>query len=130
MKVGVIGSRSFNDYDLLQSELRKITEITCIVSGGAQGADILAERYARQNRIPTQIFYPDWQKFGKRAGFLRNSDIVRNSELIIAFWNGESNGTRDSIRKAKDLGIPVTVILFEEKEKQPIKDPKGRIVPL
>ena len=71
MKVGVIGSRSFTDYDLLKSELdkiREVSEITCIVSGGAQGADILAERYARQNRIPTQIFYPDWKNLVNERG--------------------------------------------------------------
>ncbi len=118
MKVGVIGSRSFTDYDLLKSELdkiREVSEITCIVSGGATGADLLGERYAKEHKIPTKIFFPDWKKFGKRAGFLRNSDIVRNSTIIIAFWNGASSGTLDSINKAKDLDIPVTVILFGEK---------------
>lgn len=116
MRIGVIGSRSFNDFELMRKELDKIPNITLIVSGGASGADILAERYAKNRRIPTKIFYPDWKKFGKRAGYLRNSDIVRNSERIIAFWNGVSSGTRDSIKKATELGIPVTVITFKENE--------------
>lgn len=111
MKVGVVGSRSFTDYELMKKTLDEF-EITEIISGGANGADKLAELYAFENKIPLKIFRPDWNKFGKRAGFLRNSDIVNNSEHVIAFWNTSSRGTLDSISKAKELNIPVTIVNF------------------
>lgn len=115
MKLGIIGSRSFSDYELLCKEVSKFEDIELIISGGASGADLLGERYAREHKIPTKIFYPNWNKFGNRAGYLRNSDIVRNSNHIIAFHDGVSRGTMDSIRKARDLDIPVTVILFGDR---------------
>ena len=128
MKVGVIGSRTFKDYELLKKTLASF-EITQIISGGASGADTIAEWYAFEKKIPLKVFRPDWKKFGKRAGFLRNTDIVKNSEHVIAFHNGESRGTMDSIQKAKDLGIPVTVIIFEEEPITP-KPIKGSVVNL
>ena len=109
MKVGVVGSRTFNDYKLLSDTLKKI-EITTIVSGGARGADKLGEQYAKENNIPTIIFLPDWDKHGKSAGFIRNTDIINESELVIAFWDQESRGTLDSIEKAKKLNKQVIII--------------------
>lgn len=130
MKVGVVGSRSFKDYELLKQTLDSFPfEITQIISGGASGADTLAEWYAFEKKIPLKVFRPDWKKFGKRAGFLRNSDIVNNSTHIIGFHNGTSRGTMDTIQKAKDLGIPVTVIIFEEESFNP-KPIKGSVIPL
>lgn len=109
MKVGIIGSRTFNDYDLMVESLKGL-KITTIVSGGACGADKLAEQYAKEKNIPTKIFLPDWDKHGKSAGFLRNTDIVNESEIIIAFWDGSSKGTADSIKKAKELNKTTIII--------------------
>jgi hypothetical protein len=99
MKVAVIGSRDFNDYEEVKQTLSTI-KITLLVSGGAKGADSLGERYAKEHNIETKIFLPDWEKYGKKAGFLRNTDIINEAELIIAFWDGQSKGTKDSIDKA------------------------------
>jgi hypothetical protein len=99
MKVAVIGSRDFNDYEEVKQTLSTIN-ITLLVSGGAKGADTLGERYAKEHNIETKIFLPDWEKYGKKAGFLRNTDIINEAELIIAFWDGQSKGTKDSIDKA------------------------------
>ncbi len=109
MKVAVIGSRGFNNYDKVIQTLSKI-KITEIVSGGAIGADKLGERYAVENNIPTKIFLPEWEKYGKSAGFKRNTDIIENAELVVAFWDMESNGTRDSIQKAEKLGKKILII--------------------
>ena len=78
MKVAVIGSRSFNDYERLKDTLSKI-DVSLLVSGGANGADKLGEQYANENNIPTKIFLPDWEKHGKAAGFLRNTDIINEA---------------------------------------------------
>lgn len=109
MKVAVIGSRSFNDYDKVTNTLSGIT-ISEIISGGAIGADKLGERYANENNIPTKIFLPDWEKYGKSAGFKRNSDIVNEAELIVVFWDMQSKGSKDSILKAEKLNKKVLII--------------------
>lgn len=109
MIIGVIGSRTFIDYDLMVDTLKHI-KITKIVSGGAVGADSLAERYAKEHNIPTQIFLPDWEKNGKSAGFKRNTDIVNESDMIVAFWDGTSKGTLDSIKKAEKLNKKILII--------------------
>ncbi len=115
MKIAVVGSRNFQDYTLLKNTLKNF-DINQIISGGARGADTLAEDYAREKHIPVKIFYPDWQKFGKAAGFIRNKDIVKNSDMVIAFWDGQSRGTRSSIELAKQYGKNVKIIRFNEKE--------------
>lgn len=102
MKIAVVGSRTFNDYKLLRSTLNKYDHIELIVSGGAKGADSLAEKYARENGIETLIFKPDWDKNGKAAGYIRNVDIIKNCDLVIAFWDGKSKGTKHSIDLAKN----------------------------
>lgn len=111
MKVAVIGSRTFNDYELLRQTLSKL-EITLVVSGGAKGADSLGEEYANANNIPTKIFLPDWDKYGKSAGMLRNSDIINEAEIVVAFWDGESKGCKDAIAKANKLNKKVLIISF------------------
>ena len=109
MRVAVIGSRTFNDYDEVKSVLSTL-KITLLISGGAKGADSLGEKYAKENNIETKIFYPDWSKHGKKAGFLRNSDIINEAELIIAFWDKSSKGTKDSLDKALKLNKRVLII--------------------
>lgn len=109
MRVAVIGSRGFNDYEKVKETLSKIN-ITLLVSGGAKGADLLGERYAKENNIETKIFIPDWDKHGKKAGFLRNTDIIENAELVVAFWDGESKGTLDSINKTKKQNKKLIII--------------------
>lgn len=115
MKLAVVGSRTFNDYDLLKSYLDKIHErepITYIVSGGAKGADSLSERWARENNIETIIFLPDWNKYKKAAGFIRNKDIINESDKVIAFWDEISKGTLSSINLAKDQNKKTIVVKF------------------
>ena len=111
MKVAVIGSRGFDDYEKLKSIL-ELFPITLIISGGAIGADKLSERYASEKGIQTQIFLPQWDLFGKKAGFLRNTTIIENSEFVVAFWNSSSRGTRDSIGKANKLKRTTLIVYY------------------
>lgn len=108
LNIAVIGSREFNDYSLLESTLNEYN-INQIISGGAKGADSLAETYAEAYNIPTTIFLPDWNKYGRSAAFIRNKDIVEASQLVIAFWDGTSRGTEHSIKHAYKLSIPVVI---------------------
>lgn len=112
MKIAVIGSRTFYDYELLKKTLDEFTDIDTIVSGGAQGADKLGERYAEENKLETLIFIPDWNKYGKRAGFIRNEDIVKNADKVVAFWDGVSKGTLSSINIAKKYDKEILIVNF------------------
>lgn len=110
MKVAIVGYRNFNDYKLFKDKITELNlDITTIISGGCKGADKLAEKYAKELNIPTIIHYPDWSTFGVKAGPLRNTNIVEDAEYVIAFVSKESKGTYDTINKAKQKKIPVTV---------------------
>lgn len=115
MKVAVVGSRSI-EFDKQQMRAYKLlcdnipANCTEIVSGGAVGIDRLAEIYARQNNIPTKIFLPDYDKYGKRAPIMRNNEIVAYSQYVIAFWDGESHGTAYTVATCIKEGVPVKII--------------------
>ncbi len=100
MKLAIVGTRTVNNYDMFVREVerilseRKLTP-SVIVTGGAKGADALAERYATEKQIPLEIYKPDWKHKG--AGKERNKRIVENADFMIAFWNLESKGTQHTI---------------------------------
>jgi hypothetical protein len=110
MTYAIIGSRTFNDYSVVKEFLDGCYDITAIVSGGAAGADSLGEQYAIEHDIPYTIFRPDWAKFGKKAGYIRNADIINAADVVIAFWNGTSNGTKHSIELARRKNKIVKVV--------------------
>lgn len=103
------------DYELLEKTLNRIsnrTQISSIISGGAKGADSLAEQYANLNNIDTIIFKPDWS-IGKGAAAIRNIKIVENSDIIIAFWDGVSKGTRMTIDMAASKNVKVFKVIYK-----------------
>ena len=112
MKIAVIGSRSFADYELLKKTLNEITGITKVISGGAKGADSLAEQWAKEYQIETVIYKPDWAKYGRGAGVVRNRLIIEDCDLCIAFWDGESKGTKSSIDHCKKLNKKLTIVRY------------------
>ena len=102
-KVAVVGGRDFTDYLRMAKILNPVKyKIQYLVSGGAKGADQLAELYAKAYKVRIKIFDADWDTYGKKAGFLRNQDIVKEADIVIAFWNGKSKGTRHTIELAKE----------------------------
>ena len=111
MNYAIIGSRNFNDYEMLKIVCGKLIKNTdAVVSGGANGADILGKQYAIEHALQYIEFLPDWEAYGKRAGFMRNHDIIDNSDFIIAFWDGKSNGTAHSIELARNSKKPTLIV--------------------
>lgn len=107
IKIIIAGSRDFNDYkklksqmDLILSYYDKMKEIT-IISGGCRGADALGEKYAVENNIKVEIFKPDWHRYGLAAGPIRNEQMVVNCDCVICFWDGKSSGTKSMIEFTK-----------------------------
>jgi len=87
-----------------------LSDISWVVSGGAPGADSLAEKWAKENKKMLTIYPADWLNLGKRAGYVRNTDIVKNSDMIIAFWDGKSKGTKHTIGLAQKMGKECKII--------------------
>jgi len=115
INIAIVGSRNFYDYDALVKFIKENIDtdtIKFVISGGARGADSLAERFAYNFNIEKKIFKPDWQKYGKRAGFLRNKTIIENADVVFAFWDGESRGTLSSINLAKEQDKKLYVYTF------------------
>lgn len=117
MNLAIVGYRYFNDYNkfktIVDNYIKENGVPEYIVSGGAMGVDTMAEKYAKEKNIKVKVFKPDWQKFGKAAGILRNTDIVANSTHVLALPSLKSVGTYDTINKAKNSNKSVTVITIE-----------------
>ena len=113
MKLSVIGSRTFENYEMLANEILKLNlKISSVISGGAKGADTLAEKWARENNIPILLFKPDWKKYGRAAGLRRNESIIESCDYCLAFWDGKSKGTKFSIDLCKKLKKPIKLVNF------------------
>ena len=110
MILAIVGSRTFQDYVLLCHVVEQVKgNISVIVSGGAEGADTLAERYADEHGIAMKVYPANWALYGKSAGYRRNQTIVHNADAVIAFWDGNSAGTAHTIELARLAGVPVYV---------------------
>ena len=114
MKVAIVGSRNIKDtekvYELICREIpRNCTEI---VSGGAVGVDTLAERYAREHGLAMTVFLPEYERYGKNATLLRNTDIVNHADAVYVFMHNESRGSADTASKCLAFGKPVKVYII------------------
>jgi hypothetical protein len=114
LRVLVCGSRHFNDYNKLKEVLNGLT-IDEIIHGGARGADTLAGQYGENNSIPVRVFPALWDLHGKRAGPIRNTQMLTEGtpDYIVAFLAKDSKGTKNMIEQATKAGIPVEVVHIE-----------------
>ncbi len=114
MRIGVVGSRT-----LLVENLEKYLpeEVTELVSGGARGIDSCAKKWANEHNIPIIEFLPEYDKYGKSAPLIRNITIVKNSDLVIAFWDKKSRGTVFTLNKCSVLGVPFKIFVPDEENK-------------
>jgi predicted Rossmann fold nucleotide-binding protein DprA/Smf involved in DNA uptake len=112
MKLAIIGSRTFTNYEQLKDVLAQVkTPITLIISGGAEGADALAMRYAREFGYSLLVHYPNRERYGNRCYAVRNQLIVDSADTMLAFHDGNSPGTKMGIGFMKEADKPVHVIL-------------------
>ena len=108
MRVAVIGSRGLCVLNLEKYLPKEVTEI---VSGGAKGVDTSAREYAISHGIKLTEFLPEYKKYGRSAPLKRNITIIENADLVLAFWDGNSRGTKFVIDNCKNRGIPVKVFV-------------------
>lgn len=115
MKIAVIGSRNLEVKNLNEYIPSEATEI---VSGGAKGIDSCAREYAQTNGIKLTEFLPEYEKYGRAAPLKRNIRIIEYSDLVLAFWDGKSRGTKYVIDNCKQRGIPVKIFINKPTSEQ------------
>jgi len=118
----ICGGRTELDYSIvdnfISSVLDELNIEDCeIISGGCKGADKSGEKFAEINGFKIVQFLPDWKKFGKAAGIKRNAEMINyikqfDNSIVIAFWNGESHGTKFTIEQANKNNIPVYICSY------------------
>lgn len=105
MRILVCGGRAYHDRDWVFNVLdtvHSMYKVTCVIQGGARGADSLGQRWAEANRIPCQQFDADWDTHGRAAGFIRNEEMLTKGRpnMVVAFPGGP--GTRNMIKLASN----------------------------
>lgn len=122
-KVIIAGSRGFSNYKLLKDECDKFLRDKrkeyniIIISGGARGADMLGEKYSRDEGLSLEVFPANWNKFGKSAGFRRNEQMAEVADALIAFWDGKSHGTKHMIEIMENKNLLVKIVNYETSDK-------------
>lgn len=115
-RVIIAGTREFRDYGTLRDTCNRLlaekqrTHDIVVVSGTARGADSLGERYARERGYQLRRFPADWERYGKAAGYRRNSQMADNADALIAFWDGQSRGTKNMIEMAKKKKLEIRIV--------------------
>ena len=115
MKIIIAGSRSFTNFNLLNSVCDKMLSkqtVIEIVSGCANGADKLGEEYALKHNYKITRFPAYWKTYGKSAGYRRNEIMANYADALIAFWDGTSTGTKHMIDLAISHGLKVKIEIF------------------
>ncbi len=111
MKIAIIGSRNLGVIGLEKFLPKNVTEI---VSGGASGVDACAREYALTHGIRLKEFLPNYNRYGRTAPLKRNLEIIAYAEMVFAFWDGKSRGTKYVIDNCKKQGVPIKVYLYKE----------------
>lgn len=113
-RVAIVGSRRWPDPAVVRSAVRSFVDAlpagTVVVSGGAAGVDTWAEQAARRRGLAVVVIRADWRRLGRRAGYVRNAEVVERSDRVVAFWDGVSPGTGHTVRIARRRGRSVQVV--------------------
>lgn len=122
MNICIAGGRDFTDYKKMElSILSYITDIynmrflkeeCTVISGAARGADTLGERFGRSYCKNVTRYPAEWEKFGKSAGYRRNIDMAKVSDIVFIFWDGSSKGTQHMINISKQLNKEVVIFKY------------------
>lgn len=115
-RVIVAGGRDFDNYALLTEVLdlylSPIKDDIAIVCGKARGADTLGEKYAKEHGYSVMAFPAQWKRYGKPAGYIRNKEMAKNADALVAFWDGQSRGTHHMIKTAMKNCLDIRIIPY------------------
>ena len=107
MKLLIVGSRSITDFDLSP---HISADVDTVISGGAEGMDRLAERYADLHRLSKVILRPCYNRYGRSAPLRRNEEMVEMADAVLVIWDGTSKGTQYTLNYAQKRNKPITLI--------------------
>lgn len=115
-RIVVAGGRDFDNFDAMCQILDKIKwdPGDIIISGTARGADTLGEQYASLRNIPVARFPARWDKYGKRAGFMRNEEMAQYATGGVIFWDGKSRGTQSMIFLMNKYRKPIKIVRYRK----------------
>lgn len=118
IKLAIVGSRSITDEKFVNRILNCYKFMfglpIKVISGGAKGIDSIGEAWADKLGIEKQIFLPDWDNNGKAAGFIRNEDIIKNCDVCLAIWDGESHGTKNDFELCEKYNKELLIFNMKE----------------
>lgn len=118
MKILIAGSRNITNKTIINTAIfrgiKKLVPMSNIpdieiISGGARGVDLEGEAWARSFNYNIIRFPAQWDKYGKRAGYVRNAEMIAIADAVIAIWDGKSRGTEHTINLAKAKNLPCYV---------------------
>ena len=115
MRTAIIGSRGLTVSDLDKYLPDGTNEI---VSGGAKGIDSCAKEYALSHGLPITEFLPEYEKYGRSAPLKRNLEIIKYADIVLAFWDGRSKGTKYVIDNCKKTGVEVKIYIIDSSDKK------------
>lgn len=129
VRILIAGGRDFHDYELLcrvlDAYIAEMPYMTFhIVSGGANGADKLAERYARDRKVDNLILRANWNTFGRSAGYVRNSNMGKIADVAFIFWDLYSRGSKHMIEISKKLELDTRIQIYDEVKKDNVTGTK------
>lgn len=120
VRIIVCGGREFNDKTMFEENMDEVMKEypnAEIVSGHASGADTFGEEYAKAHGLRLSVFPAEWKKYGRAAGPIRNKQMLdyasEGCPVIVAFWNGQSRGTKNMVTQAKNAGAKCHVVLYQ-----------------
>ena len=115
MRLIIAGSRSIAEFRNVQKamEFYDLNPLT-IISGTANGVDKLGEIWARRNNVPVERYPANWDKYGKSAGYIRNQEMAKAADSLLAIWDGESRGTKHMIDIANKQGLDVYIFVVSK----------------
>lgn len=107
--IAIVGSRDYPRLDLVRLFVARLPGCCVVVSGGARGAEATAEEAAREAGLETLVFAADWVGLGDSAGPIRNAEVVAHADRVVAFWDGASRGTTNTVLQATGRKLPIEI---------------------
>jgi predicted Rossmann fold nucleotide-binding protein DprA/Smf involved in DNA uptake len=112
MRVGIVGSRHFPELDRVEDYVRSLPSTSSLVTGSASGVDATATRAARERRLPVRVLGASFEEAADAGSAMeRNQRLVSSCDVLVAFWDGSSQGTRRTVERALDSGREVHVFV-------------------
>ena len=108
-RIAIVGSRDYPRPDLVEAFVARLPKSAVVVSGGARGVDSVAVEAAEARGLEAVVFPADWRRWRRSAGPRRNAEIVEHADRVVAFWDGASRGTLDTVRRARRAGLPIEI---------------------